>query len=297
MSTYPNDSYLAQVRWLHDHAYDENICILDARYDVQTRADGSYKEVSGSDAFLKGHIPTAQFVDLKADLTDQNNPMSIIDADAFSALMSRLGVDADTTVIVYDDRGGLWAARLWWALRYYGHKAVKILNGGLGAWRGAGYALETKSVALAPSSFIATPQTRLRAEKHDVLAAIDEDNICIIDALPKPFYQGRAGLYPRHRKGHIPRAVNIPAEHNLDPKTGCVKPVKDLEALWGKAVNAKPQPTFITYCGGGVFASFALFILALLGYEEAALYDASWMEWGADSALPVETGRGVSAPK
>jgi len=115
----------------------------------------------------------------------------------------------------------------------------------------------------------------------------------IIDALPKPFYYGKAVLYPQCRKGHVPGAYNVPAEYNLDPKTGRVRPLAELTELWKHTLAAsdtQPNTSYITYCGGGVFASFALFILALMGYKDAALYDASWTEWGADETLPIETG-------
>ena len=289
MTTYPNAHYLAEVDWLAAHLKDANVVVLDARFDVRTDAKGHYHEVAGRDGFLKGHIAGAQFVDLKADLACPKNPTCIIGADAFAALMGRLGVTGASTVVVYDDKGGVWAARLWWALRYYGHDNVKMLNGGLGAWRAAGHSLQTDVTAPEPAQFTAKAQTNLRVEKHDVLAAIDDKDTVIIDALPKPFYYGKAVLYPQCRKGHVPGAYNVPAEYNLDPKTGRVRPLADLQDLW-KHVTDKPARRYITYCGGGVFASFALFILALMGYGNAALYDASWTEWGADDSLPIETG-------
>jgi thiosulfate/3-mercaptopyruvate sulfurtransferase len=288
--TYPNAHYLADVDWLHGNLDRENVRIIDARFDVRIGKDGQFEEVPGREAYEQGHIPGAQFVDLYGDLADPQNPTSIIGPKTFAALMSRLGINADSTVVIYDDRGGVWAARLWWALRYYGHNNVKMLNGGLTAWKVAKHSLESTIHTPPPANFIATAQQNLRTEKRDVLAAIDDPAISLVDALPAPFFRGLAGLYPSHQKGHIPSAVNIPAEDNLDPDTLCLKPMLALNDLWAPAAIT-PKQKIITYCGGGIYASFALFVLALMGHENAVLYDASWMEWGRDAALPVETGR------
>lgn len=289
---YPNARYLAETDWLHEHVDDDDLCVIDARFDVRAREDGTYEEVSGHADYLAGHIAGARFVDLRTDLTNPANPTSIIDSGAFAELMSGLGVGPRTTVVVYDDRGGVWAARLWWALRYYGHENAKILNGGLSGWIAAGYELQKKSVMRPQSRFEAKVRSNLRVTKDEVLAAIDDADTCIVDALPEPFYLGLAALFPRHRKGHVTGARNLPAERNLDPHTARIQPMDALQELWRDAAIA-PGKTVITYCGSGVFASFALFILVLMGHDKVALYDASWMEWGADDQLPIETGSPV----
>jgi len=264
--------------------------VIDARFNIEAQADGRFREVPGREGYLHNHIPGALFVDLNADLADPQNPDIIIGPEAFEALMSRLGIGPQTTVVIYDDRGGVWAARLWWALRYYGHERVKMLNGGLSAWRSAHYPLSDSVETPEPAFFKARTCPALRVEKADVLAAITDSQTRIIDALPAYFYLGRAGLYPHHRKGHIPGARNVPAEDNLDPQSLRILPMEALERLWRDAAIS-PDQRVITYCGGGIYASFALFILALTGHENAALYDASWMEWGRDDTLPVQTGR------
>jgi thiosulfate/3-mercaptopyruvate sulfurtransferase len=289
-ASYPNAQYLADIGWLHENLGSKALRLIDARFDVRANEDGTFEEVPGREGYEQGHIPGAQFVDLYSDLADPQSPTSIIGPDAFAALMSRLGINADSTVVIYDDRGGVWAARLWWALRYYGHDNVKMLNGGLTAWQAAKYKLESTIHTPPPANFIARAQQNLRTEKAEVLAAIDDSSIRLVDALPAPFYRGFASLYPHCRKGHIPGAANIPAEDNLDPDTLYLKPVQALNDLWAPAAIT-PKQKVITYCGGGIYASFALFVLALMGHENAALYDASWMEWGRDAALPVETGR------
>ena len=133
--------------------------------------------------------------------------------------------------------------------------------------------------------------SEIKWDSEDVLAAISSDDVCIVDALPEPFFLGAAKLYPELRAGHIPGACNVAAPANLDPATSTLLSPEKLEELWTSAGVSRGKRV-ITYCGGGVFAAFALFALHLLGYENTALYDASWSEWGADESLPVETGPG-----
>ncbi len=288
MSEYPNEQYLADIQWLNSHLNDENVRVLDVRFDVRVNASGALEEVAGREDYMAGHIPGAQFVDLHTDLANPLDPNSIIGPEAFSALMSNLGIGPQTTVVLYDDRGGVWAARLWWALRYYGHNKVKMLNGGLSYWRSAGFSVAEGTVDQSSADFSAEVHPELRVTKGEVLAAIDDKAIRIIDALPEPFYKGELGLYPGLSVGHVPGALNVPTENNLDSETLCIKTMAELKKLW-KPAAIDPRQRVITYCGGGVFAAFALFILALMGHENTALYDASWKEWGADNTLPVET--------
>ncbi len=289
MPGYPNASLLAEADWLNAHIADEDLRVIDARFDFQWRKDGTFEEISGRTDYAAGHIPGAQFVDLRTDLTEPGDPTSIVGSEAFAALMSKLGVGSHSTVVIYDDKGGIWAARLWWALRYYGHDDAKILNGGLASWLAADYELQQDIVKPTQSPFEVSVRPHLRVAKEDVMSGIEEPATCIVDALPRPFYLGMAGLFPHHRKGHIPGAHNLPAASNLDPDTLRIRTMDELRELWGDC-EIRAGQTIITYCGSGVFASFALFTLVLMGYEKVALYDASWMEWGADNELPVETG-------
>jgi thiosulfate/3-mercaptopyruvate sulfurtransferase len=111
----------------------------------------------------------------------------------------------------------------------------------------------------------------------------------MVDALPKPFYTGRMSLYPEHRAGHIPSARNLPATDNIDRATQTLLSPNGLAELWRK-LDISPGQRVITYCGGGAYGAFDLFALYVLGQENVALYDGSWMEWGADPGLPVEVG-------
>jgi len=280
--TYVHPEALASTEWLAEHLDDPSVRVVDARFDLRAASAGHV-------AHSEGHIPGAVFVNVMVDLSNPDNPLVVVSSDQFEALMSRLGINNDTTVVVYDDRGGTWAARLWWALRYYGHENVKLLDGGLTRWEAQERPIERGPVESQPAIFKARVCPELRVEADDVMRAIESEDICIVDALPEAFFTGEACLYPGHRAGHIPTAHNVPAPANLDHVTQTLLPAAELVRLWAP-VGLQPAQRVITYCGGGVFAAFALFTLYVMGHENAALYDASWMEWGADLKRPIETG-------
>lgn len=295
VAEYKHPEALATTEWLAAHLDDPSVRVVDMRYYVRLTSGGSFRAVSGRKAYRQGHIPGAVFVDFASDLADPEDdvPLNILPPRSFEALMGRLGIGGDSTVVVYDDSGGTWAARLWWALRYYGHDAAKVLNGGLTKWAAEGRPLETRTPTPTPpaATFRARPRPALRATCDEVRQAIGRADVRIVDALPQPFYTGDARLYPTHRAGHIPTARNLPAPANLDPATQTLLTAEELARLWRK-VGLETDQRVITYCGAGAYAAFDLFVLYVLGYERVSLYDASWMEWGANPELPVETGPG-----
>ena len=258
---------LASPQWLAEHLADPSIRIVDARFPPNP-------------AFYEAaHIPGAVYFDLFSIVP-------IPPPDVFAQLMGQLGIGNGTTVVVYDAQGG-WAARLWWALRYYGHDEVKILDGGLLGWMLAGLPLESGTVTPAPATFAAHARPELIATVDDVKAAIRDPKVRIVDALPEEYYTGLVSMSPYLRAGHIPTACNLPIGLLIDFDGGLYPP--SVLADRAQRVVFKPDRQIITYCGGGVAGAFELFVLYLLGYENVKLYDRSWMEWGADPTLPVET--------
>ena len=287
--TYRHPEVLATVEWLAEHLDDPSVRLVDARFAIRAAAEGALVGVAERDAYREAHIPGAVFVDVMSDLSDADDPVVVVPPKRFEDLMSRLGIGDETTVVVYDGQGGTWAARLWWALRYYGHDAVMLLDGGFTCWQAAGFPLDSGVSDPSPATFTARIRPELRVDADQVAQAIGRDDVCIIDALPEIFFTGAARLYPNHRAGHIPTAHNVPAPSHIDPVTHRLLPATELARLW-EPVGLEPSRRVITYCGGGVFGAYALFALHVMGHENAALYDASWMEWGADPSRPVETG-------
>lgn len=287
--TYRHPEALTTPEWLAEHLDDPSVRVVDARFAIRATAGGALAGAAEHDAYREAHIPGAVFVDVMGDLADPDDPVVVVAPERFEDLMSRLGIGDKTTVVVYDGQGGTWAARLWWALRYYGHDAVKLLDGGLTRWQVKGFPLDSEVPDPAPVTFTARVRPELRVNGDQVAQAIGRDDVCIVDALPEIFFTGATRLYPNHRAGHIPTAYNVPAPSHVDPVSHRLLPATELARLW-EPVGLEPSRRVITYCGGGVFGAFALFALHVMGHENAALYDASWMEWGADPDRPVETG-------
>jgi thiosulfate/3-mercaptopyruvate sulfurtransferase len=297
VAKYNHPEVLASTEWLAAHLNDPLVRVVDMRYSVRAAADGSFRGVSGREAYQEGHIPGAVFVDYVDDLAEprDNVPLNILWPDHFAELMGRVGIGNESTVVVYDDEGGTWAARLWWALRYYGHDAAKVLNGGLTKWAAEGRPLETRTPTPPAAVFEARTLPEVKASRDQVIEAMRDRDVCIVDALPRVFYTGRSRLYPTHRAGHIPTARNLPATANIDRATQTLLPPDELARLW-QEVGLDPDRRVITYCGAGAYGAFDLFVLYVLGHEKVSLYDGSWMEWGANPQLPVETSPNNKTP-
>lgn len=291
MADYEHPEALATTEWLAAHLDDPSVRVVDMRYQVGAASDGSFRGLSGRETYDQGHIPGAVFLDVIGELAEPEDevPLNILRPGRFEALMGGLGIGNDCTVVVYDDRGGTWAARLWWALRYYGHDDAKVLDGGITKWVQEDRPLEKRAPAPSAAVFRAQVRPELKVTSDEVMTAIGSADACIVDALPERFYTGESRLFPTHRAGHIPTAVNVPATINLDPTTHALLPADELTTSWSKA-GLQPDKKVIIYCGSGIYAAFNLFVLYVLGHERATLYDGSWMEWGADPVLPVEMG-------
>lgn len=277
---YVHPEALASTEWLAIHLSDPSVCVIDARYPPNKAF------------FEAGHIPRAVYVNIMDDLADPNAPIPllILPQEAFEQLMGRLGISNDRTVVVYDAHGGLWGARLWWALRYYGHDAVKMLDGGLVKWMREERPLEAGAVTPAMTTFKAHVRPALIATAEDVKAAIQGPNVHIIDALPEEYYTGTAYLIKTHRTGHIPTAHNLAAPLFVNHRGELFPPSCIAQRV--QKLGLRPNQQIITYCGAGYYGAFDLFVLYLLGYDQVGLYDGSWIEWGANPELPVETEQG-----
>ncbi len=268
---------LASTQWLQEHLGDAALRIVDARFG------------QSDFVFASGHIPEAVKVSPLADLKDttKTNVSVAPTKSQFEELMGRVGISNTNTVVVYDVEGGLWCARLWWLLRYYGHNDAKILDGGLGKWRLENRPLETNVTQAARSVFHAQVHPELRATIEQVRNAVGKTNVVILDALPAEQFSGKQALMRSRPAGHIPSARNVPAPSNLN-EAGRLLPAEKLTAMYAKIGVDRDTPV-IAYCGGGYYAAFTCYVLHQLGYANVRFYDGSWAEWIAEGGA-IETG-------
>ncbi|HEX2530390.1 MAG TPA: sulfurtransferase [Burkholderiaceae bacterium] len=272
---------------LAQHFLDPNWVILDCRHDLANPA-------AGRAAYEAGHIPNAQFVHLDTDLSDHapgpngkfrgRHPLP--ERNTFIETLRRWGVNHSSQVIAYDAHGGMFAARLWWMLRWVGHEAVAVLDGGLPAWQAHGMWLSTEYTSKVHGNVDGQQPLTAVVDADAILAGLEQAVRVVVDARSPDRYRGEnETLDPVG--GHIPNAKNRFFKDNLR-EDGRFKSAEQLRAEFG-ALIASPQNS-IMQCGSGVTACHNLLAMEIAGLPGAALYPGSWSEWCADPARPVATG-------
>lgn len=275
---------LVSTDWLAARLGAPDLRIVDIRGHVAPPTDPLPHYFNHHDAFLKGHIPGAVFIDWVHEITDPASPhhAKIAPPDRFADAMRRAGVGNETMVVAYDDAAGMFAARLWWALNYYGHDKVAVLDGGWTKWTAEGRAVTADVPAVAPATFDARP----RPEWIRTLDQLTQPSTLrvLIDARSPAEFAGQAAR--ARRAGHIPGALNVPRT-TLVAADGTLLPPEQLRRTFAQAGVEDPAVEVITYCNAGVSASFALLALRVAGFANAANYDGSWKEWGNDENRPI----------
>jgi thiosulfate/3-mercaptopyruvate sulfurtransferase len=262
---------------------DPDLRIVDCRFSFDEDMRSRY---------LTGHLPGAVYVnwadDLSASPPASSHPRwMLLPADEFARRMSRLGIGNRTMVVGYDAEGGHHAARLWLALRRYGHDGMAIMEGGIQKWIAEGRPLEKGEVRVIPESFTPRPRDDVIATKADVLAAVRTGDPWLLDVRRDSEFTGEEQRAAR--AGHIPGAVNVLWKDALNDDWT----LKDADALEDMYANAGfgPETHTITYCQAGVRAAFTHLVLTALGHDDVRTYDGSWEEWGNDPDVPVIAGR------
>lgn len=280
-----NADPLVSTEWLASHIKDANVKVLDASFKMPGITP------LAQDDYLKAHIPGAVFFNVDA-VSDHSNPLPHMypSADQFARDLGGLGIGNDDTVVVTDSGTWMAAPRAWWMLRAYGHRNVRVLDGGLKKWVAEGRAVESGDVAPKPATFNASFDARRVRDKTHIVGNLGSKQEQVIDARSAARFAGtapepRAGL----RGGHIPGSRNVPYDTLIDAATGIMKPLDQLGAAFSSAGVAFDQP-IVTSCGSGVSAGVLTLALYRLGITDTALYDGSWSEWGLPDGPPVATG-------
>lgn len=260
--------------------------LFDCRHDLK---DTEY----GARAYAKEHIPGALHLHLDRDLsgptTGSNGRHPLPSIEAFAARMGACGVGDDTQVVAYDNEGGIFAARLWWLLRWLGHDKVALLDGGLPGWKRSKRPLDNAVPAITPASFTPRPRPESKIEAAPILDALGSDALLLIDARsPERFAGENETLDPVG--GHIPGAINRFYFDNLDDSGCYFKPADELRMEFTAALGNRNPATVVQQCGSGVTACHNLLAMELAGLSGSKLYPGSWSEWCADPSRPVATG-------
>lgn len=269
------DSPIITASWLHDRLTREtglDIKIIDCRFAL---GDPDL----GRQQYETAHLPGAYYLDLNRDLSSvvgkHGGRHPLPDDRVLGGKLAAMGINSTTLVIAYDDSRLAFAARLWWLLRYYGHNAVAVLDGGYRNWVEAGYALTDKlPEVVAPGNFQPQIQSGQIVDIDCVRTMLDSPTHILIDSREPDRYQGKTEPIDRVA-GHIPSAVNYPWQ-GVTNAEGFILPIEAQQQRW-ESISPNLEP--IVYCGSGVTACVNLLSLELAGFDRAKLYPGSWSDW------------------
>jgi thiosulfate/3-mercaptopyruvate sulfurtransferase len=278
---YANPDALVSTDWVAEHLNDPTIRIVESNEDPLL--------------YPSGHIPGAVQVDWTADL---NDPLrrDYLQRPGFEALMSRIGVTPDTTVVFYGDKNNWWASYAFWVFQLFGHTNAKIMDGGRLKWEKEGRPLTREVPQYTATQYTARERDdkRIRAFRDEVLAHVEAHKPLVDVRSPQEYSGERMHMpdYPNEgalRGGHIPGAANVPWARAVNTEDGTFKSADDLRAIYESEKGLKPEDEVIAYCRIGERSSHTWFVLTyLLGYPNVRNYDGSWTEWGNLVGVPIE---------
>lgn len=277
-------SALVTTDWLEAHLDDEKLRIVELRGKVLPPTEPPPHYLTDEAGYLAAHIPNAQFVDWQVDIVEPGSPSNDIASPArFAELMARLGISNEHRVIVYDNIASMFACRMRWCLRYYGHDDVSVLDGGWARWLAEGRPVASVVPQFERAIFVTRERPELQATAEEILAGLAQGNMQLIDVRSPAEYAGESSRIDV--AGHIPTAINVPWSAMV---TGDMrsKPAADIRKhLQGLGIDLEAEDT-VLYCNSGVSATFGMLAMEIAGASNLRLYDGSWTEWGGDPATP-----------
>lgn len=259
--------------------------IVDCRFDLQN-------EWWGREQYLAAHIPGAVYASLSHDMagpkTGSNGRHPLPSIEALSVTLGRLGISQGTQVVAYDQDSSMYASRLWWLLRYVGHDAVAVLDGGWAKWIREGRPTRSGEETRPRAHFVATARPEMRVNLDQVGALLGDPQTLFVDARAPERYEGQSEPIDRV-PGHIPGAVNRHYRANAGEDFTFLPP-DQLREQFREVLGSHEPSQAVMYCGSGVTACHNLLAMTHAGLPGARLYAGSWSEWSADPARPVEKG-------
>lgn len=276
---------LIDAATLAAHLDDPSWVVLDARFDLANPAKGETQ-------YREGHVPGARYVHLDTHLsgekTGQNGRHPLPTPEVAAARFGALGIGPDTQVVIYDGDTGMYAARAWWMLRWVGHQAVAVLDGGFAAWQRAGLPVSTDTPTWTPVPFGARAVDDRRVPAADVLANLGDASRVLVDARANDRFRGENETIDPVA-GHIPGAVNRFFQLNLNADKTFKTPAA-LREEWSAVCGGTDASQVVMYCGSGVTACHNLLALEHAGLTGARIFPGSWSEWCANPDRPRATG-------
>jgi thiosulfate/3-mercaptopyruvate sulfurtransferase len=276
---------LVSTEWLAAQLGRADLRVVDCRFDLGN-------ESWGHEQYRHAHIPGAVYASLSHDLSaapgDGSGRHPLPELSVLVATLERLGIGDRTQVVAYDQDIGAWASRLWWMLRYLGHDAAAVLDGGWAKWVREGRPTQQGENHSERAVFTARPRETMRRRAEDVAAHLHDRGMLLVDARAPERFEGKhEPLDPV--AGHIPGAINASYKDNV-AADGTMKAAGELRAHFRRVLGSTPPDKVVMYCGSGVTACHNLLAMEHAGLGGASLYAGSWSEWSADPARPVESG-------